>query len=110
MITFTFRITDLPPSTDYLGLKSISSTVTKDRATVLPHFDFEHQDIFTEKALLHLQQFFSTHSTYFPKISIKHFTFVCGNTPIELNETVDEIYQKMKKNNVLFIDVLYSKL
>lgn len=97
MITFTFRITDLPPSMDYLGFKYISAIVTKDRSTVLPHFDFEQDDLFPQKATLHLLQFLTTYSTYFPTISTDHFSFICGNAHIELNETANEIlYSKLK--------------
>lgn len=68
---------------DYLRFKYISATVTKDRSTVLHHFDFEEDDVFAQKAIYNFLLLIQVIFLLYQQIVF----LLCGNTPIKLNET-----------------------
>ena len=96
---FTFKIS-LPSSFDVLGLKYISSEVTKDYSIIYPRFKFNSDKFFVTESKYLLNSFFSMFFEKYPELTVEYndLTFSLNDEEIKDIETCDDIFNKVGSN------------
>lgn len=104
LIEFTFKIS-LPSSFDVLGLKYISSEVTKDYSIIYPSFKLNSDKFFVVESKYLLNSFFSMFFKKYPELKIEYndLSFSYKDNEIKDTETCENVYSNSKIINVSYI-------
>jgi len=99
---FTFEIS-LPSSFDVLGLKYISSKVTKDYSIIYPRFKFNSDKFFITESKYLLNSFFSMFFEKHPELIVEYndLSFFYKDREIKDTETCDEVFNKIESTSIV---------
>lgn len=100
---FLFKIYPLPPSFSVLGLKYISSTLTKDYSIIFLNAKFDSGSLFVSESKYFLNSFFDIFFRKYPelKVSYSDISFFKNGEEIKEEESCDIVSKKCDANNTI---------